>query len=486
VALALLFVVHGAVTRSLLSGGRLRSWINTTPETTLLDWDEAVSTVPGRLQVKNLKIRGSDVNVQWIIRLAEARVDYSVLALLTRTFRVSAVRGSGLTFRLRQKLEPADVSEAKVALLPPIDGFSDPPLRRPEPEVAADDGGRPWTVDVRGIAIDRFEEIWLDVQRFDGRARVTGRFLLRPGQRARVGPATVEFADGRLGIGRDPVAVAVAGSLESSIAEWDPRRVHGDAVWRNVTAGIRLRGRSEGLEFLNYFVRSASEPRFSGGRGSMSLAGAIEEGRASGDWDLTSRSGEARLEKTSLMGDVEAHVHVARWNLEKGPMVLDSSRLRLSDVVAAGMDRSLGWWGRFDLPKASVDDGRLSGRVEARCRDARPLFAIFSVDLPRWARSLLEMEGLEASAEVQLSRARTRVHDLIAEGEKLRILGEYDRRGENRRGVFLIDGGTIDVGVRLHEGGAGVRLLGAKSWFARESELITSASDERSDRNAGK
>ena len=218
----------------------------------------------------------------------------------------------------------------------------------------------------------------------------------------------------------------------------------------------------------------------------MSLAGAIEHGRASGDWDLTAQGGAARLEKTALTGDVRAHAHVARWDLEKGPMVLDSSWLRLSDVIAAGTDRSRGWWGRFDLPKASVERGRLSGRVEAKCRDARPLFAVFSVNLPRWTRSLLEMEGLEASAEVQLSGPRTRVHELLAAGEKLRILGEYDRRGEDRRGVFLIDGGPIDVGVRLGNEGASIRLLGVKSWFARESELVARGSDTKPDRNAGK
>src|SRR5437868_2389501 len=72
-AAVLLVVVHAVAVSALLSGRTLRSWINTDPESTLLDYEEAVSSWPGRLRVKNLTIRGSDPNVQWIIRLREAR-----------------------------------------------------------------------------------------------------------------------------------------------------------------------------------------------------------------------------------------------------------------------------------------------------------------------------------------------------------------------------------------------------------------------------
>ena len=49
---------YAAVARWLLSGPRLRAWINTSPETTRLDWDEAVSRWPGVVRLRNLTIRG--------------------------------------------------------------------------------------------------------------------------------------------------------------------------------------------------------------------------------------------------------------------------------------------------------------------------------------------------------------------------------------------------------------------------------------------
>ena len=124
-ALALLLLpVYALVARRLLSGPTLRAWINTEPELAMLDYDEAVSTWPGRIRVKNLRIRGSDPNVQWIIRLEEARVDYSMTALLGRRFRAVRVRGRGMSFRLRNKLDPADPHKPPISLLPRIEGFA--------------------------------------------------------------------------------------------------------------------------------------------------------------------------------------------------------------------------------------------------------------------------------------------------------------------------------------------------------------------------
>ena len=57
----LLFLAAYALTsRWLLSGPRLRALINADAESLTLDYDEATSFWPGRLTIKNLRIRGSD------------------------------------------------------------------------------------------------------------------------------------------------------------------------------------------------------------------------------------------------------------------------------------------------------------------------------------------------------------------------------------------------------------------------------------------
>lgn len=463
VLLAGLFALHAAATHWLLAGPRLRSWINTTPETSLLDWDEAVSVIPGVVRLKNLRIRGSDDNVEWIIRLADARADYSMPSLLSRTFRVSRVRGTGLSFRLRQKLDRGDATRPPADVLPPIAGFSDPPWRRTTPRVAPNPD--PWTIDISGIAIDHFDEIWIDAYRFGGAARLDGEFLLRPGLRARVGPADVKFSGGRLTVGTRPLISALTGNLHARFEEWDPRRVQGGAVWRYLGAQIELHGPHEGLEFLNYFLRRSEEPRFSGGRGILSVATSIERGIASGRVHLAATQATARMKKSELTGDARASLHVARWNLEENVLDLSGSSLALSRVAASADTQEREWWGRFELPEALLHDG-LRGKVRTQCLDARPLLAALGVGLPKWTGGLGTLESLSAQAEIELASATTRVRGLDARGGKYHVLGEYERRETTQRGAFLIEGGLLTVGVGL-DGGPSLHLFAPRRWFVR-------------------
>ena len=477
VLLVVAFAGYAAATRWLLSGPRLRSWINTSPQTTLLEWDEAVSRWPGVVHLKNLRIRGSDVNVEWEIRLAEARADFSVPALLARTFRVERVAGTGLTFRLRQKLDPKDPARPPPEVLPPIEGFADPPLRRPEPTPPASGGGRPWTVDVGNIAVDRFEEIWFDAYRFRGSARLSGQFLLRPGQRARVGPATIALGEGALQVGGRPFLSSLEGRIHAAIAEWDPRLVEGAAVWHRVDAEIDLKGPTPGLEFVNYYLRRDRETRFSRGRGALSLAASVERGIASGRVRLTAKGAQARRPGVELSGDLHADVRVPRWDLETSAIEFTGSSLEVSDVAAAGTADTRGWWGKFNVSPARLRDG-LDARVALECRDARPLLAALGVGLPKWTRGLLTLEGLTADADVTLGSKRTRIHALEARGGEFHILGEYARSDGDARGAFLLETHLLRVGVRTRDGIASVHLLAPRTWYEQESAAIAQTSRE--------
>jgi hypothetical protein len=473
-ASGILLLGYAGVAHWILSGRRLRTWINTTPATSLLDYDEAVSTWPGRFRVRNLRIRGSDPNVEWIVVLEEARVDYSLAALLTRTFRVDRVRGSGLRFRLREKLDPTSASQPP-RFLPPIPGFPDPPVREPAPEAPAQDG-HPWTIDIRGLSIDRFDEIWMDTYRFQGHARLQGRFLLRSGELARVGPATIDFADGRVTLGSDDIARALSGRLQAAIAEWDPRRLRGAAVLRNVGATLHLRGECDDIGFLNQYFRP-SNPHLEGGRGSLTFGGDVEKGVGSGVAELTTRGAKGRVTGVELNGDVRAALRISHWDLERGSMDLSGSSLAFSNVVAPGSGAARGWWGRFTLPNARFHDGLLA-LVNVQCRDARPLLAVLGVNLPHWTQGLLELDRLIATATVSLAKAKTLVRELDAQGGDFRILGEYEVVADRGRGVFLIDTGALNVGVEIGGGVPSLHLIRAREWFAKERALVADANRE--------
>jgi hypothetical protein len=469
-AAVLFLAAHTVAARWLLSGPRLRALINTNPENTWIDWDEAVSAWPGRVAVKNLRIRGSDQNVQWIITISEARVRYSVAALLTRTFRVGEVRISSLAFRLRRKVSPEEAGSPRVKQLPPVPGFTDPPLRSREKPEGTSGEENPWSVDVRGISSESLEELWVDGWRYRGRAVLSGRFFLTPGRRARVGPATIDFGGGELRLGEQPVLRNTSGRIAATFDDWDPRRVKGDAVWRVVTGKVSLEGPTDGVDFLEAALSLPPRVRLSGGAGRLAVSGSIERGRARGETALTAKGARYVRPGLTLDGDADARLRIASWELSGGAPEIGGSRLKLSDVFAAGADRSRGWWGEFEIPSGRLRGG-FAGRVAGKCRDGRPLLAVLGVKLPGWTRGLVELEDLGFSADVAVSPAGASVRRLAAKGGKFEIRGEYERRGEKAQGVFLIETGPLNVGVRLANGKPGLRLFGAKGWFEREWDL---------------
>jgi hypothetical protein len=84
----------------------------------------------------------------------------------------------------------------------------------------------------------------------------------------------------------------------------------------------------------------------------------------------------------------------------------------------------------------------------------------------------VSLDSLTAEAQVAMSRALTRVHELEARGGKYHILGEYERRGEDERGVFLIESNLLRVGVKTLGGKASVQLFGPRGWYFRERKLF--------------
>ncbi|MGE5414698.1 MAG: hypothetical protein ACM3NW_11010, partial [Syntrophomonadaceae bacterium] len=216
----LLFAGYFPMTRWLLSGPKLRAIINAHPASFRIDWDQAVSPWPGRIRLKNLRLRGSDPNVQWSIDLAQADLDYSILALIRRTFLCTRLDGSGLAFALRTKIEPDRVKTTDVRSLPPIPGFSDPPLRDPDAESRLEPN--PFHVDVRGVSIDRVESLWVNQVRYLGPGRVRGGFYLWPTRLARIDDALLQWDGGAVSVGKAPDRISLSGQFAVSSRAFEP------------------------------------------------------------------------------------------------------------------------------------------------------------------------------------------------------------------------------------------------------------------------
>jgi hypothetical protein len=484
IALALLLVLSPVIfiaayriaAKKALSGPALRAEINKKPDEIQIEWDEAVSAWPGRVSVKNLTIRGSDPNVQWIVILPEANIRYSLLPFLRKNFIVTQVRATSIQFRLRQKLFPGKVSEAHVRTLPPIPGFSDPPVRV-EGETLPKQDSNVFTVEVRDVATDVFDDIWVDGFRYQGPAKLRGRFRLKPGYHAQIGPASVEFGGGALAVGVDgpptadkPAVKPLTGRLEATFDEWDVQELVEDKVWRVVTAKVALEGPTAGLDFIDPMLQIGPKARVSGGPGQFSLAGEIDRGKASGKATITAKKGKFIRPPLSLVGDVDAKLVFKNWVLDGGSPEIGGSALKGTDVFVAGAaPKTKEWWGEFDVPSGRMTKGGLTGRVEFQCSDGRPLLAFLGEKgLPKWTQGILDLTGLTASADVVFSDPRTTVRNLKAEGEKILVEGDFDRRGEASRGAFYIESGILKIAVELQGDKTILHPLFPRTWFDKE------------------
>jgi len=474
VLVVLFFGGYAAVARWLLTSPKLRAAINVKPQEFWMDWDEASSVWPGRVTVRNLRIRGSDPNVQWIVIVPQGTIRYSLLTLLRHKFLVTQFHPQSIQFHLRQKVKPEDAKDPRLKYLPPIPGFSDPPLREgeglPPPE------SNPFTVEVLDVATPALDDIWVDGDRYRGPSTLHGRFRLKPGYRAQIGPASVEFRGGELQINETPAVTAFEGRLDATFEDWDVQELKENKVWRVVTAKVAVGGPTPSVDALDGLLYLGPKVHISGGPGQFALSGEIDHGIAKATVALTAKDGKYARPALWLEGSVDALLKISDWNLDGGAPEIGGSSLKLTDVFMAGAKgHARDWWGKFEIPTGRVANS-LTGKVSMECRDARPLLAFLGEGLPKWAQGALELEGLKATADVVFSEPRTTIRNLEARGEKMTILGEFDRRGERSRGAFFIEGGLLSVGVELVDGKPKLRILTPRKWFDSQRGLTAPSS----------
>jgi hypothetical protein len=278
--LAALVVLYFASVTVLLKTGLLRRLLNGNPDKLLVEYRSASMIWPGRVHLEGLYVRNHDDNVEWQLRLDTADVRIELWPLLQRRFHALRVRGQGVSFRARQRLEPAQIvgkGQDLVAALPEIQGYATPPMRQPPAPHVTDEHYALWTVHLEDVDVGHVREVWIDGQNYtdDGRAR--GAFMLRPGRRLWVGPATFEARSGELHYLRDAMALDVRGLIELRIDELDPRTAPGSTIFGYFTVRSDLEARLPNVAWLRRYL-PAGAPTFEGGGADGHLAFRLERG----------------------------------------------------------------------------------------------------------------------------------------------------------------------------------------------------------------
>jgi hypothetical protein len=148
--------------------------------------------IPERVHVRNVRVTFQDHNLQFSIDLARGFVVVHLSELLKHTFHASHLRGEGVVFRMRNRVDPWAKNDPDVAYFAPFPEFRSPAVYEayvPEPGVS-DANYDYWAIHLDDVDVGA-SEVWAQAFRYRGHGRARGQFELKPARRLWVGPASM-------------------------------------------------------------------------------------------------------------------------------------------------------------------------------------------------------------------------------------------------------------------------------------------------------
>jgi hypothetical protein len=304
IAVASTFVAYLVVANALLRFGGVERFVNESTNDAHLTLGRCHTWFPGRIEVRDLRLRFEDQNVQFELSVARASGKMSLLSLVKKRLHFRTLEADGVRFLFRHKVTQVSGNERRLVHFPRIEGFSDPPMLVPRPPT---DKTKDWAfllenVEARGV------ELWFMEYRYTGRADVRGAFELAPGRKLWVGPAHADFHPGELGLGKKrPVARDVRGSLDFRFRETNPDPIPGLEIFRQISAKLAFDGKLFDLEAANLYLSDASNTAVRRGAGRLQARVELVDGRFVPDSYVFLRPSEpvhVALPKAALSGSL--------------------------------------------------------------------------------------------------------------------------------------------------------------------------------------
>ncbi len=457
-----------------------RNAFNFKPEAQWLDYRSAYSLFPGRIRVEGLVLRGSDDSVQWILRIDKVSFSVSPLDLVRRRFHASRIGADGLSMRLRLKSD--DLDPDRLAALPEIAGFADPPLpvKHPPKPPLSDQDYKLWAIELEGVDAVHVREIWIDALRYAGDTHVHGRWLFRPLRWLDVGPATIDLIDLEVGYGRIPLATEIHGTVSATVHPYDLRAAKGMKIFEHISADARFDGIAEVASTFGIFV-AAKDARFEHGTGPFEARLLLGHGVFAPGTHVTVRSpgSELHIADVSLKASasVDLRVDAAPGKESMGSLAFEVADLTVEKPPAEARAKLA----RVELrtPKVSLSEHSFEGaELTASVREAETsAVAAWKRLSPGTEDVDVESGSLAADAHLEGSLSRRVAHgELSFRGRHLAIAHRPYRVTSDVEGTVVLDEGAFG---RANLGGSHLELhdalLQAKGLQAHAASLSIEA-----------
>jgi hypothetical protein len=361
--------------------------INADPLMLYIRYDRGWSLLPGRIHAHGLTIRGRDTNVEWILRIDDVVFDVSLPGLLRRRFEAWRVRGTGVSLRVRGRVDAWSVTSDALRDLPPIEGLRSDPIRPFNQEtmnIWSDADYNLWTVILRDVVAEDVREVWVDKERFRGSATVLGGFHLVPLRSATIGPIRAEIHRGAESIGALPWIDRVTGTADVRIDSFDPRRVPGGQVGRLASVAVGVTGYLPDVARLP--ILSHAPARLSGSAALRRLDLEVRDGalRSPGRLELASSDVRAAMGMHRVDGALHLSAAIApsqgsdrlTFQAELTDAAMDDGLLRAARVTAVGDA------GALDVARLAADVHVVVESPDVELADARRLVELLGPEPP--------------------------------------------------------------------------------------------------------
>ena len=446
-----------------LKTGLIERWVNDEPRDLQVSFEKAWTIFPGRIHVQNFALRLQDENVQVWLRIPQARLRVKLRELLVRRFHVSDLKAEGMSFRIRGKISELERDARRARAFPPIEGFSDPPLALPEPAESGT-GAEKWTIEIEGVDAT-IKELWLFEYRYLGEGRGIGGFRLKPSERLRVDPSTVELAPGTLTLGeKTVVAEHVGGRVECRVDDFELRNYRGLHVFQRISGKGSLTAQLADMRFSDVYFAPRVGVAIKRGAGPLALEVQLDHGTLMPGSRLTYDAGAIELltPPYRFIGDaaLEASV-IGQGGASSGRVVLSGKSVSVHGKGAyARIEAAV-----VSAPRVQLDS--TASRVDGEWSMQHASFESASVTLDD-ARLLNALLG--ADGPVKFGGGACRGHaraEITSEGWLLGKV-EIEARGTELAipdKVVVRATGTLESELRQDLAGESGKLVGLKAVF---------------------
>ncbi|MEO7111429.1 MAG: hypothetical protein ABI183_13405, partial [Polyangiaceae bacterium] len=263
IGLAVLYVFLVVGGNVFLKTNLFKSLMAFDPQAMTMEYESAYSWFPLRVHVDNLTVRGSDSHVQWLLTVDHADTFVWPWDFARQRIHTSETHANGVSFVVRTRFAPGEITPDLLTSLPRIPGFSDPPLQIPIPPPPTDKDYNLWSVDLEEVTADHIREVWVDTVRATGDVRVTGRWFFKPLRELDLGPSQIDITNVDVKEGNLPIANGLNGEVTLRIFPFDVRAPKGLEVFDQFSASAKLSA-TISLDGVDHLL-SLKTARLSGG-----------------------------------------------------------------------------------------------------------------------------------------------------------------------------------------------------------------------------